>query len=139
MTIVFWGILTRYADPFVPTFNGFDNISKHLLNTVFALTEITLSCAVPAYRLILPFLLGLILYLGIAYITYADQGVFVYPFLNPDHPVLLGVTIAMIAVGAVVVYSIVFWICRLRNWVLEVKQAKEIKRPVLVVKPEEAV
>ncbi|OJD26758.1 hypothetical protein ACJ73_01847 [Blastomyces percursus] len=60
------------------------NISKHVLPAIFALFEIICSTAPPPPLLHFPILiLILLLYLGVAYITHAAEGFWVYPFLNP--------------------------------------------------------
>lgn len=56
---------------------GWANITFHALNSGFALFEILLTHAPPAPWLLLPFsVLFLSGYLGIAYITFATQGVY---------------------------------------------------------------
>ncbi|KAL2370832.1 hypothetical protein RJ035_005546 [Blastomyces gilchristii] len=72
-------MLTGYLSP-----SPKSQISKHVLPAIFAVFEIVFSTAPPPPLLHFPFLiLLLLLYLGVAYITHAAEGFWVYPFLNP--------------------------------------------------------
>ena len=46
-------------------------------------------------------------YLGVAYITHATQGIYVYRFLNPSHGPILAAYIVGILVGSIIVFAIV--------------------------------
>jgi hypothetical protein len=46
-------------------------------------------------------------YLGVAYITHAAQGIYVYGFLNPSHGPILAAYIVGILVGSVICFAIV--------------------------------
>ncbi|EEH42918.1 hypothetical protein PABG_12297 [Paracoccidioides brasiliensis Pb03] len=82
--VVFWSFL--YEGRWFPlTFQAWANVTQHILTPCFSLFEIICSTAPPPPLLHLVFLiLLLVLYLGVAYLTRATQGFFVYPFLNPD-------------------------------------------------------
>ncbi|PGG98244.1 hypothetical protein GX51_06892 [Blastomyces parvus] len=80
---IYWAVLyKKYA--LRTQFEVWDNTSKHILPAFFALFEIICSTALPPPLLHFPFLIIiLLLYLGIAYITHATEGFWVYPFLYP--------------------------------------------------------
>lgn len=86
VTIVFWAILTRYDSPFLTQFSTFSNISVHALNSLFCLLEMLVFSRAdsPRWTHLVPLLLFLCGYLGIAYITLASEQWIVYPFLNPS-------------------------------------------------------
>jgi hypothetical protein len=46
------------------------------------------------------------MYLGLAYVTYATQGFYVYSFLNPSKGAILAAYIVGILVGAIIVFAI---------------------------------
>ena len=46
------------------------------------------------------------MYLGLAYVTYATQGFYVYSFLNPSHGAILAAYIVGILVGAIIIFAI---------------------------------
>ncbi|KAJ6471615.1 hypothetical protein C8R47DRAFT_745487 [Mycena vitilis] len=108
VTVVFWALLSS-PDTFGTRFSSWSNISIHALNTLFALLEILLTNAPPAPWRLLPLLIVLLGgYLGVAYVTRAEQGFYTYPFLNPSpHPALLAAYILGIGAGACVVFSLV--------------------------------
>lgn len=62
-------------------------ISQHALNSFYALLEIILPTTSPHPWIAIPFLvLGLLLYLCVAYITYHNEGFYPYSFLDVgDH------------------------------------------------------
>ncbi|OJD17485.1 hypothetical protein AJ78_02406 [Emergomyces pasteurianus Ep9510] len=80
---VYWAML--YKGPWYPVrYNAWSNVSRHALTPVFALFEIIFSTVPPPPLLHFPFLVIILaLYTGVAYITHATQGTWVYPFLNP--------------------------------------------------------
>ncbi|EQL29267.1 hypothetical protein BDFG_08076 [Blastomyces dermatitidis ATCC 26199] len=80
---IYWSLLYK-AGSVQSQLGVWGNISKHVLPAIFAVFEIVFSTAPPPPLLHLPFLiLLLLLYLGVAYITHAAEGFWVYPFLNP--------------------------------------------------------
>ncbi|KAF2216215.1 hypothetical protein CERZMDRAFT_93512 [Cercospora zeae-maydis SCOH1-5] len=85
VSIVYW--CTMYAGPWYSAmvFMKWMNISVHGLNSLFALLEIVCSAVAPPPFVshLLVILLGLSLYLGLAYVTHADQGFYVYEWMNP--------------------------------------------------------
>ncbi|KAJ7512224.1 hypothetical protein B0H11DRAFT_1843971 [Mycena galericulata] len=105
VTIVFWALLSS-PETFSTRYNAWSAISVHALNSAYALFELLLTNAPPAPWLALPLhVLLLAGYLGVAYVTYAAQGFYTYPFLNPrTQHALLAAYIAGIALGAVVVF-----------------------------------
>ncbi|KAH8813025.1 hypothetical protein F5884DRAFT_671125 [Xylogone sp. PMI_703] len=114
VTIVYWGVL--YSGTWFPTrFPGWSNISQHALNSVFAVFEIVIPRTEPPPWIHLLWLIViLVLYLALAYVTYATKGVYVYDFLDPGHG-HRGRTVGYIfsiAVGICVIFAIVkgtFW------------------------------
>jgi len=92
-------------------------ISRHALNSVFAILEIVLPATNPPPWLHVVFLLiVLALYLALAYITHATQGFYVYSFLDPeDGSGKLAGYILGIAAAAIVVFSIVWGVVFLRR------------------------
>ncbi|KAH6702891.1 hypothetical protein DL95DRAFT_174479 [Leptodontidium sp. 2 PMI_412] len=82
VTIVYWAILYSHFDT---TFSLWSNISQHGLNSAFGLFEILFTRINPAPWIHLLYLIILLAcYLGLAYVTYATKGYYVYSFLNPD-------------------------------------------------------
>jgi uncharacterized membrane protein len=59
-------------------------VSRHGLNSLFALLELLLPATNPPPWLHLPFLIVILaLYLALAYLTFATQGFYTYGFLDP--------------------------------------------------------
>ena len=78
---MFWTILSDGA--YRTELNSFDNISMHALNSVFAGLEIILPRSDPhPWLLLVPIIIILALYLGLAYLTHATEGFYVYSFLD---------------------------------------------------------
>jgi hypothetical protein len=78
---VFWTILSDGA--YRTELSSFDNISMHALNSVFAGLEIILPRSDPhPWLLLVPTIAILALYLGLAYLTHATEGFYVYSFLD---------------------------------------------------------
>lgn len=116
VTIVYWTLLAD-KKTFATRYTTWTNISRHALNTVFALFEIALTQAGPPPWLHLPLcFLILVAYLGVAYITRATQGFYVYNFLDPqkEHG-KLAVYIVGIAVAECIIFAIVYGLCVLRQ------------------------
>jgi len=119
VTIVYW-ILLADARTFQSAYSSWSNISKHLLNAVFALFEILLTRVGPnpwshTFFLIL-ILAG---YLGVAYITYATRRFYVYSFLNPaKQKGFLAAYIVGIPIGEAIVFAVAQGICILRERII---------------------
>lgn len=71
---------------------------------------------------ILPLVILLALYLGLAYLTHSTQNFYVYPFLDPRNGrgLIAGACIGILA-AAVVVFVIVHFLIKLREWITETK------------------
>ncbi|KAK0460076.1 uncharacterized protein EV420DRAFT_1673018 [Desarmillaria tabescens] len=115
VTITFWVLLSSLST-FSSTFNAWNNISVHALNSLYALFEIIFTNTPPPP---LVFLLANIVllgaYLGVAYITNATQGFYTYNFLDPQKQgSFLAAYIAGIAVGYIVVFGIISGIMVMR-------------------------
>lgn len=79
---VFWGALSNGA--FSNEWTTWSNISQHALNSVMAFAEIVIPRTLPHPWLnIIPIVILLALYLGLAYLTHTTQHFYVYPFLDP--------------------------------------------------------
>ncbi|KAJ7155070.1 hypothetical protein C8R46DRAFT_960198 [Mycena filopes] len=84
VTIVYWALLSS-PETFATTRSSWQNISVHALNSLFALIELLLTNAPPAPWLFIPVhILLLAAYLGVAYLTHAEQGFYPYSFLAPS-------------------------------------------------------
>ncbi|KIW33001.1 uncharacterized protein PV07_04506 [Cladophialophora immunda] len=119
VTLTFW--CTMYVGPwYTVTFDAWANISVHALNTFMALLEITLPTTEPLPWTHLPFLMTILsLYLGLAYLTRATGGFWVYEWLDPE----LGkwkvvVHVICYSVAIVVIFVFVRYAIWTRNWLL---------------------
>ncbi|KAF8521882.1 hypothetical protein BU17DRAFT_45419 [Hysterangium stoloniferum] len=114
VTPVFWALLSG-PSTFNSSFNAWENISVHALNSIFALFEVLLSNVGPQPWIHIPFLV-LILggYLGVAYITHATQGFYPYNFLDPN---IEHARLAIYIIGIPVAATVFFLIVRLVCWV----------------------
>lgn len=96
----------------------------HALNTLFAGIEIFLPRADPhPWLLLVPIIIVLALYLGLAYLTHATEGFYVYSFLDIQangSGLVAGACIGIL-VGAIIVFVIVRYLILLRKWVTESK------------------
>jgi uncharacterized membrane protein len=72
---------------------------------------------------LIPIIILLALYLGLAYVTHATQGFYVYPFLDlqKNSSGIVGAYIVGILVAAIIVFLIVRYLIALRVWVTEKK------------------
>ncbi|KAH7156566.1 hypothetical protein EDB81DRAFT_395366 [Dactylonectria macrodidyma] len=130
VTIVYWVVL--YDGPwFTVEFTAWSNVSQHGLNSLFALFEIFVPRTNPPLWVHIPWLiLILALYLALAFVTYATQGVYVYNFLDYKEVNGRGIVAAYvfgIAVGIVIIFCVVWGLIRLRKWVTETKLGMEGK------------
>ncbi|OQD67807.1 hypothetical protein PENPOL_c003G03190 [Penicillium polonicum] len=112
VTVVFWAVL--FTPPwYKKTFTGWQNISQHCLNSVYALLEIILPATEPHPFIAIPFLILMLLsYLCVAYITHETEGWYPYSFLDiGDHGQkskrVMGYCFAIL--GAVLVCFILSW------------------------------
>ncbi|KAI4942130.1 hypothetical protein J4E91_010329 [Alternaria rosae] len=124
VTIVYWTLL---AGQFPTTFALWSNTSQHALNSAYALFEIVVPRTerLPWFDLI-PIILLLALYLGLAYLTHATQGFYVYPFLDlqKNSSGLVGAYIVGILVAAIIIFLIVRYLIVLRVFITEKKLGK---------------
>jgi len=107
VTIVFWTLLSS-GSTFATAQSTWSNISKHALNSAYCLFEILFSAVgLQPWSHIIFLVLFLAMYLGVAYITKATQGFYVYSFLNPSKGPILAAYIVGILVGSIFVFAIV--------------------------------
>jgi len=112
VTIVFWTLLSS-SSTFATPRSTWSNISKHALNSAYALFEIVFSAVgLQPWSHLIFIILFLAAYLGVAYITHATQGIYVYAFLNPSK----GPILAAYIVGILVASILVFVIVNLTKW-----------------------
>jgi hypothetical protein len=119
--VVFWTLL---AADFPTPFSLWSNTSQHALNSFYAFCEIVFprTNRLPWLDLI-PVIILLALYLGLAYVTHATEGFYVYPFLNlQEHSsgVVAGYILGIL-VAAIIIFLIVRYLIVLRVWVTEEK------------------
>ncbi|KAJ3534652.1 hypothetical protein NMY22_g6827 [Coprinellus aureogranulatus] len=121
VTIVYWVLIAPSDAPFSDFFDGFSNITKHILNSVFALFELLLSNVGPHPWLNL---LWTILILGAYVVSLISlsppkDSIVSYSFLDPENgikPLLL--SIAGITVGQLVVFTLTWGIIKARQRVV---------------------
>lgn len=124
VTIVYWGVL--YKGPwFKLEYDAWGNISKHGLNSAFALFELVVPRTLPPFWIHIPYLILILLgYLAVAYITLASQGWYTYSFLDHDAVHERGYVAAYIfgiAVGIIIIFIVVWCLIKLRVWATETK------------------
>ena len=117
VTIVYWTILSS-SSTFATPRSTWSNISKHALNSLYVVFEILFSAVGKqpwSHLIFIVLFLGtpllsnnliLACYLGVAYITKATQGIYVYSFLNPSKGAVLAAYIVGILAGSIVVFVI---------------------------------
>jgi hypothetical protein len=138
VTIVYWAVL---YDGFDTRFALWSNVSQHALNSSFALFELVFTRVNPAPWIHLLWLVIILAcYCGLAYLTHATKGVYVYSFLNPEpkHEVdgkniggvgqgeVVGYVLG-IAVGICILFCVSKGIATLRKWVTETKMDRRGK------------
>lgn len=130
--MVYWAVLFRgwalggedggaYSDAFVV----WEDVSQHGINSAFALFEVVLPRTEPMLWVHLVWLLVILAaYLGLAFVTVATQGFYVYGFLDHEQIGGRGYVAAYsigIAVGTVVIFCLVWGLMWARRWVTETK------------------
>lgn len=114
--------------------NIFDSqVATHILPAVFALFEIVFTATPTPPFLHIPFLIVILaLYLCVAYLTFASQGVYVYAFLNPgvdgDKSGLVAGYCFGILAACIVVFLVSWSLIWLRRWLTSGK-SKLVPRP----------
>lgn len=129
VTIVYWGVL--FSGPWFPTtFGAWSNISQHAMNSLFALFEIVVPRTdTPPLLHMLWLIVILALYLGLAYVTRATKGFYVYSFLDPGRSgkgMVVGYVFG-IAVGCIIVFGVAWGLIWVRKWITEKKLGREGK------------
>lgn len=112
---------------FETAFSSWSNISQHALNAAYALFEIVFPRTAPLPFLhMIPVIVILALYLGLAYLVEEVDGYWVYDFLDnkTNSPGKVAGYIVGILVAAVIVFLIVRYLIVFRVWVTEKKLAK---------------
>jgi hypothetical protein len=125
---VYWGILSPGRFP--STFSLWSNTSQHALNSFYALFEIIFPRTSPLPWLdIIPIVILLALYLGLAYVTHATEGFYTYGFLDlqKNSSGVVAAYIVGILVAAIIIYLIVRYLIVLRVWATEKKMGKQGK------------
>jgi len=116
VTIAYWGLLAS-STTFATPYSAWDNISVHILNSVFALSEILLTFVGPIPWLYLPvciFTIGL--YIGLAYVTHVSQNFYPYKFLDPvRYGGLVAAYVFGVLIGECIIFSIAWGLAKLRN------------------------
>ncbi|CAG8119481.1 unnamed protein product [Penicillium nalgiovense] len=114
VTILYWALL--FAPPgFENIFTGWQNISLHCLNSVYALLEIVLPATAPHPSIAIPFLiLMLLLYLCVAYITHAAEGWYPYSFLDVGNHGQKSILVMGYCFGILAVVLVIFLV----SWAL---------------------
>ncbi|KAF2808317.1 uncharacterized protein BDZ99DRAFT_445656 [Mytilinidion resinicola] len=119
VTIIFWALL---YSRFYNEFQTWTNTSQHALNSVFAFVEIILPRTAPLpFFHIVPLIILLALYLGLAYLTYDTQHFFVYSFLNNkthSKGVIAGYCIGILVV-TIIIFLLVRYLIWSRIWITE--------------------
>ena len=100
---------------------------SYRLNSVFALFEIIFPRTNPMPFLhLIAIVIILLLYLCVAYITYADAHFYVYSFLDDrihSRGVVAGYIIGILVVS-IIAFTVVHFVVRFRQWVTETKLHK---------------
>jgi hypothetical protein len=117
---VYWAILSPGRFP--STFLLWSNTSQHALNSVYALFEVIFPRTSPLPWIdIIPVIGLLALYLGLAYLTHATKGFYVYGFLDLQKNTsgIVAAYIVGILAAAIIFFIVVRYLIMLRIWVTE--------------------
>lgn len=119
---MYWVLLAPGRFP--SAFALWSNTSQHALNSFYALFEIVFprTSTLPWIDLV-PTIVLLALYLGLAYLTHATEGFYVYDFLDlkANSSGIVAAYIIGILVASIIVFIIVRYLIVLRVWVTEKK------------------
>lgn len=129
VTAVYWGLIYPGVW-FTVTYDAWSNTSEHALNSVFAFFEIVVPrTPAPLWIHAWWIVFVLALYLTLAYVTYYTKGFYTYSFLDiqTQGSAITAGYILGIAVGSVIVFSIVKGAIHLRLWATERKGGFEGK------------
>lgn len=129
VTAVYWGLIYPGVW-FAHVYDAWSNTSEHALNSVFALFEIVVPrTPAPLWIHAWWIVFVLALYLSLAYVTYYTKGFYTYSFLDiqTQGSGITAAYICGIAVGSVIVFSIVKGVIHLRLWATERKGGFEGK------------
>ncbi|KAF8123094.1 hypothetical protein EV363DRAFT_1548903, partial [Boletus edulis] len=119
VTAVYWTLIANSTTftTCLSAIPGWSNISKHAMNTFFALFEIVAHGGPSPWMHLIPLIVILTCYVAVAYITRATEGFYGTLFLS--HPTqeggLLAAYIIGIALGCCVVFCVVKGLCHLRH------------------------
>ncbi len=115
ITVVSW--TTMSAGWPAGRFEQWINFSVHGLNSIFAFTEIILPATQPLPWIHLPFIMVVLsMYLGLAYLTRATQGFYIYEWMNPAHGKgSIVLHIAVYAAAMITLFVLVRYMIVLRN------------------------
>ncbi|KAF5313866.1 hypothetical protein D9619_013093 [Psilocybe cf. subviscida] len=130
VTVVYWTLIAS-SSSFSSAYITWSNVTKHILNSVFALFEILLTNTTPMPWIDLPATLVMLIgYLGVAYITHQTQGFYTYSFLDPGKSgkKKLAAYIVGIAVGQCVTFCVVRLVISIRSRVVRKRVEAEETR-----------
>ncbi|EFX00971.1 hypothetical protein CMQ_2052 [Grosmannia clavigera kw1407] len=124
ITALYW-VWASPAQWFPLKFVAWNSLSRHGLNSAFALFEIVMTRTAPhAWAHVLWLLAVLVLYLGLAYIARITTGIYVYSFLDPAQVGNRGIVIVFmshIAIACVLIFILVQGLIIMRIWLIECK------------------
>ncbi len=126
MAAVYWALLAPDGG-FPSVFSTWSNASQHAVNAAYALFEIVVPRTEPLPFLhLVPIVILLGLYLGLAYLTHLTQGFYVYNFLNvqTNSSGKLAAYIVGILAASIIIFLLVRYAIVLRIWITETKLGK---------------
>ncbi|KAJ1327533.1 FAR-17a/AIG1-like protein [Microdochium nivale] len=126
VTVVYWVLLygTLYNGRGFPnTYTLWSNVSQHALNSAFLLFEVVFPrTAPPPWIHMLWLIVILAMYLGLAFLTAATKGFYVYPFLDPrKQGAFVAAYVFGIAVAIIVIFVLIWALIKARVWLTEKK------------------
>jgi len=117
VTVVYWAFLAD-ASSFADPFTAWSNVTFHILNTVFLLTEFIFGRTrlYVGYSILCIVILGF--YLGMVYLVHDVQSIWVYNFFDPTKPnAKVAAFIVGILAAEVVVYFVMWGLIHMRDWI----------------------
>lgn len=120
VTVIYWVVLSG-GGSYATTYSSWANLTKHAFNLLLTQLDVAIlgrSPMAPWWHLLLVVIL-IACYVGVAYITRADQGFYPYPFLNVEEngSGLVGGFCVGIGVGTVISFMIGQFVVWLRELV----------------------